>query len=44
MATASQKSSENTQTIKIGIDETTKAIEQLALTAQNQAEFTQKLS
>lgn len=44
MATLSQKSSENTETIKVGIDETTKVIEQVAETAQGQAELAQKLN
>lgn len=44
MASNSQKSSEHADTIKTSVDETTKAIEQLALTAQNQADLSQKLN
>lgn len=44
MAGASQKSSEEAVTIKEGMDETTKAIEQVALTAQSQAELAEKLN
>ena len=44
VASTSQKSSENAQNIKIGVSETTKAINQVALAAQSQAEFSQKLS
>ncbi|MBE6060928.1 MAG: methyl-accepting chemotaxis protein [Clostridium sulfidigenes] len=44
MASASQKSSEEAVTIKEGMDETTKAIEQVALTAQSQAELAEKLN
>ncbi len=44
MADASQKSSEEAVTIKEGMDETTKAIEQVALTAQSQAELAEKLN
>ena len=44
MASKTQKSAEHTKTIKVSIDETTKAIEQLALTAQGQAELAQKLN
>ncbi|WP_315067008.1 methyl-accepting chemotaxis protein [uncultured Clostridium sp.] len=44
VAEASQKSSEHTELIKGSIDETAKAIEQVAITAQNQAEFAQKLN
>ncbi len=39
-----QKSSENAEIIKISIDETSKAVEQVAITAQGQAESAQKLS
>lgn len=44
MAEASQKSSTEALTIKDGMDETTKAIEQVALTAQNQAELAERLN
>ncbi len=44
MADASQKSSEEAVTIKEGMGETTKAIEQVALTAQSQAELAEKLN
>jgi methyl-accepting chemotaxis protein len=44
MASASQKSSEHTETIANNIDEETKAIEQIAYTAQNQAELAQRLN
>ncbi len=44
MADASQKSSEEAVTIKEGMDDTTKAIEQVALTAQSQAELAEKLN
>ena len=44
MAQSSQKSSEQSDTIKGSIDETTKAIEQVAITAQSQAELAQKLN
>lgn len=44
MAHASQKSSEEALTIKEGIDETTRAIEQVTLTAQSQAELAEKLN
>lgn len=44
MAGTTQKQSDHAETIKIGVDETTKAIEQVAITAQGQAELAQKLS
>ena len=44
MAESSQRSSEEAVTIKEGMDETTTAIEQVALTAQSQAELAQKLN
>jgi methyl-accepting chemotaxis protein len=44
MAETSQKSSEETSTIKISMDETSVALEQAALTALGQADFAQKLS
>jgi methyl-accepting chemotaxis protein len=44
MAHASLKSSEEAVIIKEGMDETTKAIEQVALTAQSQAELAEKLN
>lgn len=44
MTGSAMKSSEDTEEIKIGVNETTKAIEQVALTAQNQAELAQKLN
>ncbi|BCZ49384.1 methyl-accepting chemotaxis protein [Clostridium gelidum] len=44
MAESSQKSSEETEMIKDNMYETTKAIEQVALTAQSQAELAQKLT
>jgi len=44
VAVASQKSSENAETIKGSVDETTKAIGQVAITAQSQAELAQKLN
>ena len=44
MAGDAQKSSENADGIKRSIDETTKGIEQVALTAQAQAELAQKLN
>lgn len=44
MADASQKSSEEAVTIKEGMGETTKAIEQVALTAQSQAELAERLN
>ncbi len=43
-AEISQKSSENVETIKESVYETTKAISQIALTAQEQAERAEKLS
>ena len=43
-AETAQKSSENTETIKERIYETTKAIEQVAITAQNQADLAEKLA
>ena len=44
MAETAQKSSENAEIIKISIDETTKAIGQVALNAQSQAELAQELN
>ncbi|MBE6068818.1 MAG: methyl-accepting chemotaxis protein [Clostridium lundense] len=44
MAQASQKSSSEAETIKISMDENTKAIEQVAITAQSQAELAQRLN
>lgn len=44
MAKEAQRSSEEAVTIKENMDETTKAIEQVALTAQSQAELAQKLN
>ena len=44
MAEASQKSSEEAEIIKESMYETTKAIEQVSLTAQGQAELSQKLN
>lgn len=44
MSTISQKSSDHAVTIKGSIDETTKAIEQIAMTAQSQAELAQNLN
>ena len=44
MAQTAQKSNEQADTIKEGMDETTKAIEQVAITAQNQSELAQKLN
>ena len=44
MALSSQKSSEETETIKESMHETTKSIEQIALTTQSQAELAQKLN
>jgi methyl-accepting chemotaxis protein len=44
MAQASQKSSEEAGTIKDSMDEATKAIEQVALTAEAQAEVAQRLN
>ncbi|MBK5242390.1 MAG: methyl-accepting chemotaxis protein [Clostridium sp.] len=44
MAQASQKSSEKSEIIKENMDETTKAIEQAALTAQGQSELAQRLN
>ena len=44
MAESSQSSSEEAVTIKDNMNETTKAIEQVALTAQNQAELAQKIN
>ena len=43
-AETAQKSSENTEAIKERIYETTRAIEQVAITAQNQAELAEKLN
>jgi methyl-accepting chemotaxis protein len=44
MTGTSQKSSQESETIKENINETSKAIEQVALTAQSQAELAQKLN
>jgi len=44
MSGTAQKSSENAEIIKISVDETTKAIGQVAITAQSQAELAQKLN
>lgn len=44
MAEASQKSSEEAITIKEGMYETTRSIEQVAVTAQSQAELAEKLN
>ncbi|MBM7871374.1 methyl-accepting chemotaxis protein [Clostridium pascui] len=44
MAQASQKSSAEAETIKISMDENTKAVEQVAITAQSQAELAQRLN
>ncbi|MBB6624549.1 methyl-accepting chemotaxis protein [Clostridium gasigenes] len=44
MAKEAQRSTEEAVTIKENMDETTKAIEQVALTAQSQAELAQKLN
>lgn len=44
MAVSSQKSSEDSVIIKESMDETTRAIEQVALTAQSQAELAQNLN
>ncbi|MEO2582967.1 methyl-accepting chemotaxis protein, partial [Clostridium tertium] len=44
MAESSQKSSEDSVIIKESMDETTRAIEQVALTAQSQAELAQNLN
>jgi len=44
MAESSQKSSKEAETIKESMAETTKAIEQVALTAQSQSELAQKLN
>lgn len=44
MAQTTQKSSEEVATIKESMDETTKAIEQVALTAHSQAELAQRLN
>jgi methyl-accepting chemotaxis protein len=44
MTGSAMKSSEDTEEIKIGVNETAKAVEQVALTAQNQAELAQKLN
>jgi len=44
MAEASQKSSEEAVTIKEGMYETTRAIEEVAVTAQSQAELAEKLN
>ncbi|WP_026888120.1 methyl-accepting chemotaxis protein [Clostridium beijerinckii] len=44
MASTAQQSNEQVATIKESVDETSKAIEQVALTAQNQAGLAQKLN
>ncbi len=44
MAQTTQKSSEEVTTIKESMDEATKAIEQVALTAHSQAELAQRLN
>ncbi len=44
MSETTQKSSENIERIKISVDETSKAIEQIATTAQSQAEFALNLN
>ena len=44
MALSSQKSGEEAEIIKESMDETTKAIEQVSLTAQSQTELAQKLN
>ncbi|WP_010233810.1 methyl-accepting chemotaxis protein [Clostridium arbusti] len=44
MANGQQKSSENTEAIRNSIDENTKAVEQVSLTAQSQAELALKLN
>lgn len=44
MTSGAFKSSEDTEEIKGGMDETAKAIEQIALTSQSQAEIAQKLN
>ncbi|NOW06207.1 methyl-accepting chemotaxis protein [Clostridium beijerinckii] len=44
MASTAQESNEQVATIKESVDETSKAIEQVALTAQNQAGLAQKLN
>lgn len=44
MADGAQKSSEQVETIKVSMNETTQAIEQVALTAQEQAESAQRLN
>lgn len=44
MSGTAQKSSESAEIIKISVDETTKAIGQVAITAQGQAELAQKLN
>jgi methyl-accepting chemotaxis protein len=44
MALNAKESNEQVDTIKESVDETTKAIEQVALTAQSQAELAQKLN
>lgn len=43
-AEIAQKSSENAETIKDNINETTKAVEQVALTSKHQAELAEKLN
>lgn len=44
VANDQQKSSENTEEIKLSLTEVTKAIEQVAVTSQSQAELAQKLN
>lgn len=44
MASGQQQSSENIETIKANVHENVKAIEQIAVTAQNQAELAQSLN
>ena len=44
MAQSAQKSSEEAVTIKVGMGETTKALEQVAITAQSQAQLAENLN
>lgn len=44
MASTAQESSQNTDIIKDSIDETTRAVEQVSVTAQGQAELAQRLN
>jgi len=44
MAEVTQKSSGHAEIIKVTMNETTQGLEQVALTAQNQAELAQKLN